>query len=59
MIPLLAGGVIVQAVILYGITISYQYSIKAGLNIGISQTIWSLTPFFTAAIDYCFYGDKL
>lgn len=32
---------------------------EAKLNIGIAQTIWGFTPFFSSALDYLVFGSVL
>jgi len=32
---------------------------EAGLNIGIAQTIWGFTPFFSSGLDFFVFGSVL
>lgn len=32
---------------------------EAGLNIGIAQTIWGFTPFFSSGLDYFIFNSVL
>jgi drug/metabolite transporter (DMT)-like permease len=59
MVGLIILAAFFQGAVIYAITYTFQFSIAAGLNIGIAQAIWAVNPFFTALIDYLFYGNDL
>jgi drug/metabolite transporter (DMT)-like permease len=41
------------------IVFTFLYSKRAGLNIGIATSIWSLNPFMTAVLDRFIYGSEI
>jgi drug/metabolite transporter (DMT)-like permease len=41
------------------IVFTFLYSKRAGLNIGIATSIWSLNPFMTAVLDRFVYGSEI
>lgn len=45
--------------IFFSITYTFKFCARAGLNIGIAETIWGFTPFFGSILDYFFNGVKL
>ena len=50
-------GTFFTAAIIITITMSFKVAKMAGLNIGISQSIWALQPFLIALIDKYIYGN--
>ena len=49
----------VQTCTYLSIMLCFRYSHKAGLNIGIAQSIWALYPFMVAIQDRCIYGIQI
>ena len=49
-------GAAFQAAIFFSIIVGFNMSKKAGLNIGISQAIWSVNPFLCSLVERCVYG---
>ena len=49
-------GTFCSASLIITITMSFKVAKMAGLNIGISQSIWSLSPFFVGLTDKYIYG---
>ena len=49
----------IQTCTYLSIMLCFRYSHRAGLNIGISQSIWALYPFMVALQDKCFYGIQI
>ncbi len=45
--------------IFMAISITFRLSARAGLNIGIAQTIWGFTPFLSSILDFLIYGTRL
>ena len=59
MLGLFAVGAIFQLAIYVTIVFTFLYSKRAGLNIGIATSIWSLNPFMTAVLDRFVYGSEI
>ena len=50
---------VMQMFTYFAIIICFKFSHKAGLNIGIAQSIWALNPFMVAVVERVFWGKGL
>ena len=48
-------GAIFQTAIYATIVFTFKVAIEAGLNIGITQSIWAINPFFISILERVFY----
>jgi len=53
------GGAFWQLAVLMSIIYSYDVSNRAGLNIGISTSIWATSAFISAVLDRIIYGSQI
>lgn len=53
------GGAAFGAAIFFAISFTFKFCKRAGLNIGIAQTIWTLAPGLSSVMDYFIYGTQL
>ena len=49
-------GALFQFSIYASIILSFKMAIRADLNIGIAQAIWSMQPFFVSVLERCIYS---
>ena len=45
--------------IFYAINTTFYFCFQSGLNIGIAETIWGFTPFFSGVLEFLFYKTRL
>ena len=53
------GGAFFGGSIFFAISFTFILCARAGLNIGIAQTIWGFTPFFASILDYIIFKNRL
>jgi hypothetical protein len=52
-------GAVLGTSIFFAINTTFFLCGKAGLNIGIAETVWGFTPFLTAILEFGFFRTQL
>lgn len=53
------GGGLITGLRYLAVCITFMVSLKANLNIGIATSIWAVSPFFSAMIDFLLFKKSL
>ena len=53
------AGALLSIGMYISVTYTFKFSIQANLNIGIAESIWSMTPFLSALLDWAIFRKRL